>query len=68
MEIIKFDEKYRADMIYMILNAKNALGKIPTLNEELLDIKSNYFDKGHCFWIAIDEVDRVIGCSLICKI
>lgn len=68
MEIIKFDEKYRADMIYMILNAKNALGKIPNLSEELLDIKSNYFDKGHYFWIAIDEVDRVIGCSLICKI
>jgi len=62
MKIITFEEKYRDDMIYMVLNAKNALGRIPRLNEDLLDIKENYFDKGHCFWIAIDEFDRVIGC------
>ena len=62
MEIIEFQEKYRDDMIYMVLSAKNALGRIPRLNEDLLDIKANYFDKGHPFWIAIDEFDRVIGC------
>ena len=62
MKIILFEEKYRDDMIFMVLSAKNALGRIPRLNEDLLDIKSNYFDKGHPFWIALDEFDRVIGC------
>ena len=62
MKIIIFEEKYRDDMIYMVLSAKNALGRVPRLNEDLLDIKTNYFDKGHPFWIALDEFDRVIGC------
>ena len=62
MKIIMFEEKYRDDMIFMILSAKNALGKVPRLNNDLLDIKANYFDKGHPFWIAIAEFDRVIGC------
>ncbi len=62
MRIITFEEKYRDDMIFMVLSAKNAIGRIPKLNEDLLDIKANYFDKGHPFWIALDEFDRVIGC------
>ena len=62
MKIINFEEKYRDDMIFMVLSAKNALGRIPKLDEDLLDIKKNFFDKGHPFWIALDEFDRVIGC------
>ena len=62
MKIIMFEEKYRDDMIFMVLSAKNAIGRTPKLNMDLLDIKANYFDKGHPFWIAIDEFDRVIGC------
>ena len=31
------------------------------MNNDLLDIKSNYFDKGDMFLIAVDENDRVIG-------
>ena len=62
MKIIPFEEKYRDDMIFMVLSAKNAIGRIPRLNEEFLDIKKSYFDKGHPFWIALDEFDRVIGC------
>ena len=62
MKIIRFEDKYRDDMIYMVLSSKNALGRIPKLNEDLLDIKTNYFAKGHSFWIAINEFDRVIGC------
>ncbi len=61
MKIIKFENKYRDDLIFMILEAKNALGRIPGLNEDLLDIQKNYFDKGDMFWIAVDENDRVIG-------
>ena len=62
MKIIRFEEKYRDDMIHMVLSAKNALGRIPKLNEDLLDITANYFDKNQSFWIALDEFDRVIGC------
>ena len=62
MKIISFEEKYRDDMIFMVLSAKNALGRVPRLNEDLLDIKSNFFEKGQPFWIALDEFDRVIGC------
>lgn len=61
MQIIKFEPKYRDDLIFMILEAKNALGRMPGLNEDLLDIQANYFDKGDLFWIAIDDNDRVIG-------
>ena len=45
----------------MILQAKDALGRKPSINPDLLDIKSNYFDKGDMFWVAIDENDRVVG-------
>ena len=38
MKIIKYEDKYRDDMIFMILEAKNALGRVPGLNEDLLDI------------------------------
>ena len=62
MKIINYENKYRDDMIYMVLSAKNALGRVPRLNEDLLDIKSNFFDKGQPFYLAIDEFDRVIGC------
>ena len=61
MKIIPFEEKYRDDMIFMILEAKNALGRVPRLNGDLLDIKTNYLDKGDMFWIAVDENDRVVG-------
>ena len=61
MKIIKYEDKYRDDMIFMILEAKNALGRVPGLNEDLLDIKRNYLDAGDMFWLAINEQDRVIG-------
>jgi len=60
--VIPYDEKYRDDMIFMVLEAKDALGRIPGLNEDLLDVKKNYIDTGDMFWLAIDEHDRVVGC------
>jgi hypothetical protein len=61
--IIKpFEEKYRDDLIFMVLQAKDALGRVPTINEDLLNIAANYFARGDMFWVAIDENDRVIGC------
>ena len=61
MQIIPYEEKYRDDLIFMILQAKDALRRKPSINPDLLDIKSNYFDKGDMFWVAIDENDRVVG-------
>ena len=61
MKIMPFEDRFRDDLIFMILEAKNAIGRVPGLNEDLLDIKSNYFDKGDMFWIAVDESNRVVG-------
>ena len=62
MVIKLYEESYRDDLIFMILQAKDALGRKPTINPDLLDIQANYFDRGDLFWIAVDEEDRVIGC------
>ena len=63
MDIKLYEDKYRDDMIFMVLQAKDALGRIPGLNEDLLDIKTHYFDRGDLFWIAVDDHGRVIGCG-----
>ena len=62
MIIKPYEEQYRDDLIFMVLQAKDALGRKPAINADLLDIKANYFDRGDMFWIAIDEEDRVVGC------
>ena len=62
MIIKPYEEKYRDDLIFMVLQAKDALGRIPSINPDLMDIQKNYFDRGDMFWIAIDENDRVVGC------
>ena len=62
MIIKPYEEKYRDDMIFMVLQAKDALGRKPAINADLLDIKMNYFERGDMFWVAVDEDDRVIGC------
>jgi GNAT superfamily N-acetyltransferase len=61
MLIKPYEEKYRDDLIFMVLQAKDALGRIPTINEDLFDINSNYFEKGTMFWVALDDNDRVVG-------
>lgn len=61
MKIIPYEDQYRDDLIFMILQAKDSLGRKPRLNEDLLDIQANYLDCGDMFWLAIDEHDRVIG-------
>ena len=62
MTIKAYEEVYRDDLIFMVLLAKDALGRKPRINEDLLDIKAYYFDHGNMFWLAVDENDRVIGC------
>ena len=62
MIIKPYEEIYRDDLIFMVLQAKDALGRKPTINPDLLDIQGNYFARGDHFWIAVNEEDRVIGC------
>ena len=62
MRIQLYEEKYRDDLIFMVLQAKDALGRIPTINEDLMDIPGRYFARGDRFWVALDEADRVVGC------
>lgn len=62
MKIIKYENRYKDDMIFMVLEAKNALGRVPHLNDDLLNIDRYYFQNGDMFFLAIDENDRVIGC------
>lgn len=62
MEIKVFEDRYRDDMIFMVLQAKDALGKVPTINPDLLDVRSAYLDAGDNFWVATDGDDRVVGC------
>ena len=62
MVIKLYEEKYRDDVIFVVLQAKDALGRRPTINPDLLDIQANYFDRGDFFWVAVDEADRVVGC------
>ena len=63
MTIIPYEERFRDDMIFMVLEAKDALGRVPRLNADLLDIKANYIDKGDAFFLALDDNGRVIGCA-----
>lgn len=62
MKIIPYDRAYRDDMIFMVLQAKDALGRKPGLNEDLLSIEDHYIQCGDGFWLAINENDRVVGC------
>lgn len=62
MRIIAYEDSYRDDMIFMVLEAKNALGRVPRLNPDLLDIRGRYLDRGDMFWLALDDNDRVVGC------
>lgn len=63
MKIIEYNDPYRDDMIFMVLQAKDALGRKPSINPDLLDVKGNYIDKGDMFLLAVGEDDRVIGCG-----
>lgn len=70
INIIPYQRKYRDDLIFMVLEAKDALGRVPGLNEDLLDIEGVYLDKGDMFWLAVNENDRVVGsvgCNLLPK-
>jgi len=63
MKIIKYEEKYKQQIIDLILHIQNEEAKISLTIEEqpdLLDIYSNYEKNGGEFWIAVEN-DEVIG-------
>jgi hypothetical protein len=59
--IIKYTPEYLGDTLFCFLSAKDALGDIPRLRGDMLDIQKHYLDKDDMFWIAVDEDNRVIG-------
>lgn len=59
--IIEYNQVYRDDLFFCYLAAKDAVGEIPRLREDLFDISKNYFDKNDMFWIALDDDNRVVG-------
>lgn len=60
MEIISYKREYRDDAIFCILSGKDALGSIPSINEDLLDIDKYYIQRGDIFNLAIEN-GRVVG-------
>lgn len=63
MKIIEYNEKYRCQIIDLILHIQNNEAKINLTIEEqpdLLDVPSYYNKNGGSFWIAVDD-EEVIG-------
>lgn len=64
MKVISYDEKYKNQVIDLILHIQNIeyfVGLSIEDQPDLLDIKKSYFDDGGSFWIAINDNDKVIG-------
>jgi RimJ/RimL family protein N-acetyltransferase len=64
--LLPYDDKYRDDVIFCFLSAKDAMSKMPggkplALKSDLLDIPGVYPARGDVFYLAIDEDDRVVG-------
>ncbi len=64
MEIKIYEEKYKNQVIALILYLQNFDNKVDLSLEEQPDmnnITEYYLKKGDCFWIAADDEDTVIG-------
>ena len=68
VKIIPYDVKYRDDMIFCYLAAKDAISThapegfgVPELKDDLLDVEKSYIEQGDVFYLAIDENGRVVG-------
>lgn len=62
MIIKSYEEKYRDDLIFMVLQAKDALGRKTYNKWGLVGYKSKLFWSWWYVLVAVDENDRVIGC------
>ena len=69
ISIIPYEAKYRDDMLFCYLSAKDAVGAYapeperhpPALKADLLDIENRYFARGDVFYLAVNEYGRVVG-------
>ena len=64
MKVISYDNKYKnqvIDLVLYIQNVEYSVGLSIEDQPDLVDIKKSYFDDGGSFWIAIDDKDKVIG-------
>jgi len=63
MKITVFDNKYTQEIIDLVLSTQND-GTRPVIGldtqSDLLNIQSQYIDRGGNFWVAIEN-DRVVG-------
>ena len=62
MRIIVYDDRYRDEMISMVMAARKALGLDPSVRKDLCDVKANYLDKGDLFWLCVGGEEEVLGC------
>lgn len=63
MQIVKYSDKYKNDVLQLILHIQNEEAKINlTLEEQpdLMNINEYYTKKGGAFWLAIED-NTVIG-------
>ena len=59
-----YDDKYKQEVIALILYIQNVEAKVNLSIEDqpdLLDIKRNYMDKGGCYWIALNKEEKLVG-------
>ena len=68
IKIVLYYSKYRDDMLFCYLTAKDELGRhapkgfeVPKLKDDLLDVEESYIRHGDVFYLAVDESDGVVG-------
>ena len=61
VRIVAYCEAYRDDWLFVVLSAKDALGRVPSLNPDLLNVEAEYFARGGGFFLALSKEGRVLG-------
>lgn len=62
--ITVYDDRYKEEVIHLILHVQNVEHDVGISVEEqpdILDIQSNYINDGGNFWVALNDSDEVIG-------
>lgn len=59
-----YDDRYKEEVIDLILHVQNVEYNVGISAEEqpdILDIQSNYLKDGGCFWVGINDHGEVVG-------
>lgn len=62
--IITYDDRYKEEVIKLILyvqNVENSVGISEEEQPDILDIQSNYINDGGNFWISLNDNGEVVG-------